>query len=187
MKTQQSFFIRTGPVTCVLLLLSCVAALAQNDKYACSEPNPQSLCNAGNTCGSSSSPCIVDVKRSDNGASATPSIADAKANSTFCVKTGTKIVWKSTQKNTGFRRRLWVVCCLRFRRCDYGRRHASRLRDREEGRLLQVLRRRMYLRRDSGNVRLQHGGGHYYRGRVSLEMTHSAKVAIRLMELVKPC
>ena len=67
-------------------------------------PNPiqQSLCNPGNTCGSSSSPCIVDVKRSDYGASATPSIADAKANSTFCVKSGTTIVWKSTQKNTGF-------------------------------------------------------------------------------------
>jgi plastocyanin len=44
----------------------------------------------------------VDVKRSDYGASATPSIADAKANSTFCVKSGTTIVWKSTQKNTGF-------------------------------------------------------------------------------------
>ena len=31
MRTQQSFF-RTGPVTCLLLLLSCVAALAQNDR-----------------------------------------------------------------------------------------------------------------------------------------------------------
>ena len=102
MRTHQNFFIRTGPVTCLLLLVSCVAALAQNDKYACSEPDPQSLCNPGNTCGSSSSPCIVDVKRSDYGASATPSIAKAKANSTFCVKTGTTIVWKSTQKNTGF-------------------------------------------------------------------------------------
>ena len=29
MKTQQTFFIRTGPVTCLLLLLSSVAALAQ--------------------------------------------------------------------------------------------------------------------------------------------------------------
>ena len=157
MKTQQTSLVRTGPVTCLLLLLSCAAALAQNDKYACSEPNPQSLCNAGNTCGSSSSPCIVDVKRSDYGASATPSIADAKANSTFCVKSGTTIVWKSTQKNTGFRRRLWVACCLRFRRCDHGRRHASHFRDRQEGRLLQVFRGCMHLRRDTGNVRLQHG------------------------------
>jgi hypothetical protein len=35
-------------------------------------------------------------------------------------------------------------------------------------------------------VRLQHGGGHYYRGRVPLELTHSTKVAKRL-ELVTPC
>jgi plastocyanin len=75
---------------------------AQNDKYACSEPNPQSLCNEGNTCGSSSAPCTVDVKRDSYGASATPGIPDAKGNSTFCVKTGTTIIWKSTQKNTGF-------------------------------------------------------------------------------------
>jgi plastocyanin len=102
MRTQRSWFIRMGPVTCLLLLVSCVAALAQNEKYACSEPNPQSLCNPGNTCGSSSNPCIVDVTRSDYGASATPSIAGSKANSTFCVKSGTTIVWKSTQKNTGF-------------------------------------------------------------------------------------
>ncbi len=102
MKTQQTLFVRTGALTCLVVLLSCVAALAQNAKYACSEADPQSVCNPGNTCGSSSSPCIVDVKRSDYGASATPSIANAKANSTFCVKSGTKIVWKSTQKNTGF-------------------------------------------------------------------------------------
>jgi|HubBroStandDraft_1064217.scaffolds.fasta_scaffold155420_2 hypothetical protein len=160
MRTEQSFFIRTGPVTCLLLLASCVAALAQNDKngkYACSEPNPQSVCNAGNTCGSSSSPCIVDVKRSDYGASATPSIADAKADSTFCVKSGTTIVWKSTQKNTGF-----VV--------DFGSPAAFGSDDAimggatrpisvtaQKARLLQVFRGRMHLRRDTGNVRLHYG------------------------------
>src|ERR1700691_1712690 len=95
-------FVRPGAMTCLVLLLSCVAALAQNDKYACSEPNPQSLCNASNTCGSSSTPCTVNVKRDSYGASATPDIPGAKGNSTFCVKTGTTIVWESTQKNTGF-------------------------------------------------------------------------------------
>jgi hypothetical protein len=89
-------------VTCLVLLMSCAMALAQTDKYACTEPNPQSLCNASNTCGSSSSPCTVDVKRDSDGASSTPDIAGAKGNSTFCVKTGTTIVWESTQKNTGF-------------------------------------------------------------------------------------
>jgi hypothetical protein len=102
MKTQQGSFVRSGAMTCLVILLSCIAALAQNDKYACSEPNPQSLCNAGNTCGSPSTPCDVDVKRDNYGASATPGIANAKGNSTFCVKTGTTVVWKTTQKNTGF-------------------------------------------------------------------------------------
>jgi plastocyanin len=89
-------------VVMCLLALSCVAAHAQSEKYACSEPNPQSLCNASNTCGSSSTPCTVDVKRDDYGASATPDTPNAKGNTTFCVKAGTTIVWKSTQKNTGF-------------------------------------------------------------------------------------
>ena len=44
----------------------------------------------------------MDVKRDSDGASSTPDIAGAKGNSTFCVKTGTTIVWESTQKNTGF-------------------------------------------------------------------------------------
>lgn len=51
----------------------------------------------------------------------------------------------------------------------------------------QVFRGACIYRGAPGNVRFRHGGGHYYRGRVSLEMTHSAKVAIRLTELVKPC
>jgi hypothetical protein len=102
MKTQRYTFARPAAVTYFILLMSCAMALAQNDKYACSEPNPQSVCNDGNTCGSPSSPCTVDVKRDDYGASATPGIAGAKGNSTFCVRTGTTIIWESTQKNTGF-------------------------------------------------------------------------------------
>ena len=102
MKIQRSAFARPGAVTCVVLLVNCVMALAQKDKYACSEADPQSLCNTSNTCGSSSTPCTVDVKRNDYGASATPDIPNAKGNSTFCVKAGTTILWKSTQKKTGF-------------------------------------------------------------------------------------
>jgi plastocyanin len=102
MKTQQRVIVHPGAMTCLVLVLSCVPAVAQNDKYACSEPDPKSLCNASNTCGSSSNPCNVDVKRDNYGASATPDIPNAKGNSTFCVKAGTTIVWKSSQKNTGF-------------------------------------------------------------------------------------
>jgi hypothetical protein len=102
METQIVSSARPAVITCLILVMSCAMALAQNDKYACAEPNPQSICNAGNTCGSASSPCKVDVKRDDYGASATPAIPGAKGNSTFCVKTGTTIIWESTQKNTGF-------------------------------------------------------------------------------------
>ena len=102
MKTQKRTLAGARAVTCLVLLVSCAMALAQNDKYACTEPHPQSLCNTSNTCGSSSTPCTVDVKRDSDGASATPGITGAKGNSTFCVKTGTTIVWDSTQKNTGF-------------------------------------------------------------------------------------
>jgi hypothetical protein len=102
MKAQKRIVDCPRVVTCLVLLMSCAMALAQTDKYACTEPNPQSLCNASNTCGSSSSPCTVDVKRDSDGASSTPDIPGAKGNSTFCVKTGTTIVWESTQKNTGF-------------------------------------------------------------------------------------
>ena len=102
MKAPKRIVTRHRVLTCIVLLMSCAMALAQTDKYACSEPNPQSLCNPSNTCGSSSGPCTVDVKRDGDGASATPDLAGAKGNSTFCVKTGTTIVWESTQKNTGF-------------------------------------------------------------------------------------
>jgi hypothetical protein len=44
----------------------------------------------------------VDVKRTRDSASATPSIANAKSNALFCIKQGTPVLWKSTQKNTGF-------------------------------------------------------------------------------------
>ena len=73
-----------------------------NAKYACSEPNPASMCTPANTCGSATTPCVVDVKRTSDSASATPSIPGAKGNSTFCVKVGTTVVWKSSSKNVGF-------------------------------------------------------------------------------------
>ena len=72
------------------------------NKYLCTEPNPQGLCNSANTCGSPSTPCTLDVKRTSSSASITPSITGAKANELFCVQAGTTITWKSIQKNTGF-------------------------------------------------------------------------------------
>ena len=83
-------------------LLSNATAQAKSNKYACSEPNPAQLCTAANTCGSADSPCSVDVKRTSDSASSTPSISNAKGNSLFCVKVGTTVKWYSTAKDNGF-------------------------------------------------------------------------------------
>jgi hypothetical protein len=89
------------------IVLLCSFTLAQeqqrgSEKYLCSEPNPQAICTVENTCGSTSTPCTVEIKRTASDASATPSIPKAKGNEPFCVKAGTTILWKSGSKNTGF-------------------------------------------------------------------------------------
>jgi hypothetical protein len=87
------------------LLSSSMAAQEQQrgrDQYLCSEPHPENICTVANTCGSSSVPCTVDVKRSASDASATPGLPNAKANQPFCIKAGTTVTWRSASKNTGF-------------------------------------------------------------------------------------
>lgn len=86
----------------IVILSAYATAQSKSSKYACSETNPAQLCNAANTCGSTSAPCSVDVKRTANAASSTPGIPGAKSNSLFCVKSGTTVQWKSTGKNIGF-------------------------------------------------------------------------------------
>jgi hypothetical protein len=107
MKIQRYFAIYCTLFLLVLGLLPNRAAADEKKKkssgqYACSEPNPASLCNASNTCGSASAPCTVDVKRTASSSSATPSVADPKGNALFCVKAGTTVTWQSSSKNTGF-------------------------------------------------------------------------------------
>lgn len=86
----------------LVLLVGSAVAQSKKSKYSCDEPNPQQLCNAGNTCGSPTAPCVVNVKRTAYAASATPQIPGAKGNSLFCVKPGTTVTWKSDSRNTGF-------------------------------------------------------------------------------------
>jgi hypothetical protein len=75
----------------------------QGDKDSiCSAATPQSICDARTTCGSRSTPCVVNVKRGSHSASATPSIPEAKGNARFCVKAGTTVTWQSSSKSTGF-------------------------------------------------------------------------------------
>jgi plastocyanin len=69
----------------------------------CSTSNPASICAEANTCGSASSPCSIDIRRSQGtSATATPSIPDAKSNKAFCIKVGTTVTFMSGSKNTGF-------------------------------------------------------------------------------------
>lgn len=93
-------------VRCAMLALALVllaqdqsAHAQKNNSYACKEADPTALCTAANTCTDS---CSVDVKRTSYGASATPSFPGAKGNSTFCVKAGTQVTWKSDSKHQGF-------------------------------------------------------------------------------------
>ena len=69
----------------------------------CSEYNPASTCAANNTCGSASSPCTIDIRRSQGTyATATPNIPGAKSNRPFCIKVGTAVTFSTRSKNTGF-------------------------------------------------------------------------------------
>jgi hypothetical protein len=106
MKIQRYFTIPCALLLLPVLLIASFAAAEDkkkdSSKDACSNPNPASLCNAGNTCGSASTPCLVNVKRTSYSSSATPSIPGAKGNDLFCVKAGTTVTWQSTSKGTGF-------------------------------------------------------------------------------------
>lgn len=91
----------------VPMLLVAGHMIAQDKKSkkpsACSNAHPEQLCTAANTCGSSSSPCTLTIKRSGQGteASVMPNITDFPKNSVICVKTGTSVVWQGNGKNTG--------------------------------------------------------------------------------------
>jgi plastocyanin len=103
MKIDQRIAIRCSLLLLALVVLANYAtAESKSSKYACSESNPAQLCNTSNTCGSASTPCTVDVKRTANAASSTPSIPNARSNALFCVNPGTTVTWKSTGKDIGF-------------------------------------------------------------------------------------
>ena len=85
-----------------VLMLGSTAAGQKKGKYVCAEQNPQSLCNADNTC-PAAGPCTVDIKRQGmSGAMATPGFPKAKGNSLFCLKAGTAVTFQTSSKGTGF-------------------------------------------------------------------------------------
>lgn len=86
-----------------IALLSCVPVQAQKkSKYVCDQTQPESMCNAANTCGSASSPCTINVTRAGDSANVKPGIPNAKNKQLFCIKAGTTVVWMSSNKNNGF-------------------------------------------------------------------------------------
>jgi hypothetical protein len=86
----------------IVILANYASSQSKPTDYGCTEAKPEVQCVAANTCGSASTPCEIDVKRTANAASATPSIPGAKGNSLVCVKVGTTVQWKSTGRNIGF-------------------------------------------------------------------------------------
>jgi hypothetical protein len=84
-----------------VVLLSSATAQAQK-KSKCDEEQPESMCNAANTCGSLSSVCTIDITRGSDSANVKPDIPNAKNNQLFCIKAGTTVVWMSSNKNNGF-------------------------------------------------------------------------------------
>ena len=104
MKSRQLLNIRrTVLLLSCAVLLSCATAQAQKkSKYVCDEAQPESLCNAANTCGSASSPCTIDITRSGTSSNVRPGISNAENNQLFCIKAGTTVVWMSSNKNNGF-------------------------------------------------------------------------------------
>jgi hypothetical protein len=103
MTTNRRFGTKCTALLLPIVMFSAYAtAQSKSSKYACSEAKPAQLCTAANTCGSASTPCDVDVKRTANAASSTPGIPNGKNGSLFCVKVGTTVQWKSTGRNIGF-------------------------------------------------------------------------------------
>jgi plastocyanin len=89
-----------------LLLTSLTAGWDNKKKIkgdVCSASSPASICTTANTCGSASTPCTIEIKRSGGSyATATPDFPDAKSNKAFCIKVGTTVIFKGGSKNTGF-------------------------------------------------------------------------------------
>ena len=99
--------LRTGYLwlLAAVILLSIAGSAEEKQrsrKSVCSAPHPESICSNSNTCGSASTPCMVDVKRTAASTASIASVSDPKANTPFCIKSGTKVTWQSLSKDTGF-------------------------------------------------------------------------------------
>ena len=150
MLCQSKYFIARSADRCLVhLRISSVEAAST----LAPAPKPAQVCNAANTCGSASSPCTVDVKRTANAASSTPGIPNAKSNSLFCVKVGTTVEWKSTGRDIGFVVDFGTASPFDPAGAIIGGTDRAIYRRGQDARMLQVLRRRLHVRRDLRDVR----------------------------------
>jgi plastocyanin len=105
MKSRPFPVIVCGTILIALLLVTAhvVAGDKKSKQSLCSNAHPEQLCTAANTCGSSSSPCVMEVRRSGGGtdATVTPNIADFPKKSVICINPGTTVTWQGGGKNTG--------------------------------------------------------------------------------------
>ena len=78
-----------------------------NDKKskatACTNPHPERLCTAANTCGAGGTSCELEVRRADQGAGASvkPNVENFSKSDVICIETGASVTWKGGGKNTG--------------------------------------------------------------------------------------
>jgi len=94
-----------GMLGLMLLIVSghTVAKDKKNKTTFCSNPHPEQLCTAANTCGANGSACVLEVKRVGGGteASVTPNVANFPKDAVLCIQTGANVTWQGAGKNTG--------------------------------------------------------------------------------------
>jgi hypothetical protein len=105
MKTRPFPVVVCASVLLALLLVTghVIANDKKTKKTSCSNPHPEQLCSTANTCGSSGSPCVLEVKRTGAGsdASVTPDLPNFPKGGVICINTGTSVTWQGAGKNTG--------------------------------------------------------------------------------------
>jgi plastocyanin len=108
MKSKPLLAIGSSLLLALIGLLLINGTITAGDKKPkpsiCANPHPEQLCTAANTCGSSSSPCELEIRRTGGGtdASVTPNIPNfPKGQTPICIAPGTSVTWKGDGKNTG--------------------------------------------------------------------------------------
>jgi plastocyanin len=72
-------------------------------KTICTNPHPEQLCSAANTCGLNGAACVLEVKRVGGGieASVTPNIPNFPKDGALCINAGANVTWQGEGKHTG--------------------------------------------------------------------------------------